>query len=1151
MNTTIRICTFLCLCLLLATAVNGQNEYYRTSQGDFSNRKVNVHSGNQVRTTFFNYGLVGRINAAQDYGGEWPINSGHFYVGDISVMVGAEIELPDGRIITPVTVSDGPRGSNEEDPTDPTIKWTWEPLAGFDNPDTNTVAMSQQPNSWPASWPDRLGDANDPGWPGQWNGFFGKDQFNADQESYWVMDDSQDKEWIQPPYNFFPDANDTTRGGLALLSNVRGLQWSQTLAQNTIFWLYDVTNIGTTDYDKAVFGMIVGTTIGGDGDTDDDNSRFDAEADLTYSWDFDDVGNTGFDPGYMGYAFLESPGNRNNGIDDDNDEPAIASEITVDVFSPRQINAGDDLVLIDYEDAFYARTVETLTGSGLTLTVGDTTFNIQPGDVLTEVPFNNIDDNFNGLIDEYTEIPDNGIDDDRNGLVDEENPQIGLGYINYLSGESRGSYTLIDEGRDDGIDNDGDWNPAIDDVGLDGKPDTNDEGEGDGLPTSGFRIVNGRPVDTGLPGEPNIDKTDIDESDQIGLTSFYFFTPFNLVRLRNDNQLWTILEPGNFNDAVQNVDGDFIYGTGYFPLAAGQTERISLAFFFGDNLQDIFRTKETVQLIYDNDYNFAKAPLLPTLRAFAGDQTVTLYWDTKSEESFDQLSQVVTGDPFDFEGYKIYRATFPSWDETGVVTNVFGSRVADVPIAQFDIVNSDSGFFPSVDPGTGSVFYLGDNTGLVHTFTDTTVDNGFTYFYAVTAYDRGINTADQQLQPAETSKFAAITQGGEIELGSNVVAVRPEAPAAGTIPAQARPLERLAGDGPGRILAQVIDPIRVVDGAEYELTFADSGFIASPVSFTVINLTTGDTVVNASRDLDIDATTFEGVKLFIDNGGVKRGADYQATPLGAQVGWLDTTANILPIPTWNLFSSSFTTGRRYPANYQVEVGTFDDAATSDSTLGVFPFPKQPTNFRIKNVSENRYVGFDMRERSQSGGTEPVEERGYLDARDQVVLYEPDGATNVVTWTFTMGADTSARLPQAGDVATLPIDKPFLSYDVFRFQVDAAREDKALAASQLDEIKVVPNPYIATALWEPRNNFNSGRGDREIHFINLPKECTIRIFTLKGDLVATIEHSSHETNGTADWNLLSLDQLDVAYGVYIYHVDAPGVGETIGKFAVIK
>ena len=47
---------------------------------------------------------------------------------------------------------------------------------------------------------------------------------------------------------------------------------------------------------------------------------------------------------------------------------------------------------------------------------------------------------------------------------------------------------MIDEARNDGLDNDGDWNPETDDVGNDGKPGTNDYGENDGKPTAMNRI---------------------------------------------------------------------------------------------------------------------------------------------------------------------------------------------------------------------------------------------------------------------------------------------------------------------------------------------------------------------------------------------------------------------------------------------------------------------------------------------------------------------------------------------------------------------------------------------------------------------------------------------------------------------------------------
>ena len=75
--------------------------------------------------------------------------------------------------------------------------------------------------------------------------------------------------------------------------------------------------------------------------------------------------------------------------------------------------------------------------------------------------------------------------------------------------------------------------------------------------------------------------------------------------------------------------------------------------------------------------------------------------------------------------------------------------------------------------------------------------------------------------------------------------------------------------------------------------------------------------------------------------------------------------------------------------------------------------------------------------------------------------------------------------------------------------------------------------------------------RKIDFINLPTKCTIKIFTLSGYLVNTLHHSNPNEDGTYSWNMLSKDGLEIAYGLYIYHIDAVGIGEFTGKFALIK
>jgi hypothetical protein len=123
------------------------------------------------------------------------------------------------------------------------------------------------------------------------------------------------------------------------------------------------------------------------------------------------------------------------------------------------------------------------------------------------------------------------------------------------------------------------------------------------------------------------------------------------------------------------------------------------------------------------------------------------------------------------------------------------------------------------------------------------------------------------------------------------------------------------------------------------------------------------------------------------------------------------------------------------------------------------------------------------------------------------------------------------------------DADRFGYSVKPAQVDAAAVD-------LNRIKVYPNPYLADSNQEPRNIFAEGRGERRITFTHLPSHCTIRIYTVRGDLVQTLNHATTIDNGIENWDLRSKDGLNIAYGIYLYHVESP-FGEKTGRFAVIK
>ncbi|KAA3657978.1 MAG: hypothetical protein DWQ10_12100, partial [Calditrichaeota bacterium] len=660
-------CAALLLILLLQNFMSAQEI---APHGNRAWRKKGIHNGNLLRTMFFNWGEVARWPDQPSV--EWPKGSGNSYVDGVTVLVGAEVIDANGDTIH-ITEA-GYREMMQISPDG--VEYGWQPVPGYANPDQDSPAMSDKPETWPETWPDKESD-----WNGVWNGYFGK-KTAADQESFFVFDDALDKRFdYQPSPNIDPE-----RGGLGMQVQTRGLQWSHVLAEDVIFWIYDVTNVAETDYTRVNFGMYIDSGVGGTDDSLDDNGFYDTKIDIAYSWDNDFTGDTGYTgtPGYVGYAFLESPGN-----------------------------------------------------------------------------------------------PFDGRDNDEDGIVDER--------------------------RDDGIDNNGNWKPYTDldgngrwdegepvndDVGKDGIGPLErgyrgpDEGEADGEPT---------------PGEPHFDATDLEESDQIGLTSVDLVVAglsgdvtFETV---GSEDLWRRMSAGNFDTEPHfNTNSGLIYASGAFPVPAWHTERFSMALVVGEDLDDLIRNKNTIQLIFNANYNFSRPPDKPTLKVVPGDKKVTLYWDRKAESSIDPFLADSLGNPrFDFEGYRIYRATDPDFLENRLITDAYGNPVFRIPIAKFDLVDGING--PHPIGVNGAQFDMGTDSGLQHAWVDTTVENGQKYYYAVVSYDQGDVAIG--LAPSECPSVIETDVAGNIRTDINTAIVVPNAPAAGYQPPEVRNNGAVHVSGPG------------------------------------------------------------------------------------------------------------------------------------------------------------------------------------------------------------------------------------------------------------------------------------------------------------------------------------------------------------------
>lgn len=176
-------------------------------------------------------------------------------------------------------------------------------------------------------------------------------------------------------------------------------------------------------------------------------------------------------------------------------------------------------------------------------------------------------------------------------------------------------------------------------------------------------------------------------------------------------------------------------------------------------------------------------------------------------------------------------------------------------------------------------------------------------------------------------------------------------------------------------------------------------------------------------------------------------------------------------------------------------------------------------------------------------------------------YEINGLLNGWQYLFVLTA-----FDEGDDELNLPPLESSFTQNAFRVYSGTGTqpiEDK----NQEPGIGVYPNPYKTGAAWD-----GTGSRNRKIYFTNLPEQCTIRVYTVSGDLVATIDHNSATYNGDdigwfddlSDpsksyfsggehaWDLLSTTKTSVAQGTYFFTVHDKQTGKVqTGTFVIIK
>jgi hypothetical protein len=141
------------------------------------------------------------------------------------------------------------------------------------------------------------------------------------------------------------------------------------------------------------------------------------------------------------------------------------------------------------------------------------------------------------------------------------------------------------------------------------------------------------------------------------------------------------------------------------------------------------------------------------------------------------------------------------------------------------------------------------------------------------------------------------------------------------------------------------------------------------------------------------------------------------------------------------------------------------------------------------------------------------------------------------------------------IMTEPLESPI-------FQNATQSQLPFTPSTEPNRVKVVPNPYRTDddyryeyGGWEGLSRLWT-ENRRVVWFIHLPSRCTIRIFSLAGEIIKSISHDDSDRQsrnlavGQEEFELLSESNRALASGIYIYLVESD-LGTQTGKFVIIR
>jgi hypothetical protein len=588
---------------------------------------------------------------------------------------------------------------------------------------------------------------------------------------------------------------------------------------------------------------------------------------------------------------------------------------------------------------------------------------------------------------------------------------------------------------------------------------------------------------------------------------------------------------------------NYIVSTGPKMIMPEDTLQFTVVVVCGEDSLDLFQNLSNALVMAEHYFLGSGPPTAPVVRAVADYRKITLYWDPEPSES---STDIMTG-KHDFEGYKIYRSEDQGVTWGTEITNYNGEVVGYVPIAQYDLIDGIAGIDPAFPYQS-----LGSETGLKHTFVDTTVYNGIEYWYCVAAYDQGNQNPDS-LEPAyENSKGRPTASNVE----SVVAAPMPSGYTAAFIQGGDK-LQPIGGPCEGLALVKILDPELVVPHT-YQISFNDTTINDTVyTTFNLYDVTAEETLLYRSElsDSSLDnIPVVDGFRLVLFNtsSGVKSMEwtlvhgdtctfEWYTGYLGQMAGetYISGASDFRIVvdhvnpATVNIIDGF---GGTYPP-IQIPIRIFDITDSlnivdvSDFCYLVdyaYAFPGDTTHFGPP--------GWDLI--PGGAGYNPFPEWAQVGFVDQIGC---ENGTGGAVYFATQNGDSTAVPPSAGDEFTLTTFKPFSASISYEFTIVPPSINPT--AVTLDSVKVVPNPYIM------HSKFENTPYDRRLMFTHLPAQCEILIYNVAGEHIMTIDHTNDL--GYEYWDLRTKHGIEVAYGMYIFVVRTANDVKAEGKFVIIK